>query len=111
METKQNESTTDIDIVDATIILIFAIIFDIVPYFMIADKRFISIFTFDLILNHEKKLKDISDNENARKLLRNEQGVDDGAVDREAILQGEFGEEIMNLRNASSTLPSIMVRG
>ena len=39
---------------DATIILVIAIAFDITPYIMIIDKSFIKIFTFDMMLNSRR---------------------------------------------------------
>lgn len=94
-----NNNSNDLSFLDAAILFSVAIIFDIIPYFMIADVKFVKIFTFDLILKHQKKQKDLSDNENANILRRNEQTFDDDKVDREAILQGELGGEIINIRN------------
>lgn len=80
---------------------------------MIADAKFIRIFTFDLILRHERRQKDLSDNEDASIYRRN---MDIGAIDRDAVLSGKLGEEIMSLGASGGTtsllshnrLPSVL---
>ena len=44
-----------LDIGEAALLLSIALVFDVAPYFVIADPKFIRIFTFDLILRHERR--------------------------------------------------------
>ncbi|HCV51494.1 MAG TPA: hypothetical protein DGP89_09125 [Saprospirales bacterium] len=79
---------------EAALLLTIALSFDVAPYFVIADAKFIKIFTFDLILRHERRQKDLSDNENASIYRKN---LDITAIDRDAVLSGKLGEEILSI--------------
>lgn len=50
----QNDQKSDLNIIEAALLLSIALVFDVAPYFVIGDPKFIKIFTFDLILRHER---------------------------------------------------------
>ena len=50
-----NDQKKDLNIEEAALLLTIALVFDVAPYFVIADAKFIRIFTFDLILRHERR--------------------------------------------------------
>ena len=79
----------------------FALTCDIAPYIMIAERKFIKIFTFDMILRNKMKSKDFSMYENVSNGGKRSDDClhDSERVDPQKILQGEFGEEIMSIRN------------
>lgn len=97
---QNNDQKNDLNIAEAALLLSIALVFDVAPYFAIADAKFIKIFTFDRILRHERRQKDLSDNENASIFRKN---MDISAVDRDAVLSGKLGEEIMSLGTSSGT--------
>ena len=95
-----NDEKTDLNIEEAALLLTIALVFDVAPYFVVADAKFIKIFTFDLILRHEKRQKDLTDNENASIYRKN---LDISTIDRNAVLSGKLGEEILSIGDSGVT--------
>ena len=57
--------------------LIIALFCDIAPYVFVAERRFIKIFTFDMILRNNIRSKDFSIYENASNAKRSEDYLHD----------------------------------